>query len=91
MKNCWEYWNCGREPGGKHIQEMGVCPAAVAVAHNGKNDGINAGRVCWAVSGTHCKGEIQGTVAHKIDNCLACEFFQYVSSQMHESRLSRPS
>lgn len=26
--NCWEYFKCGREPGGSKVDELGVCPAA---------------------------------------------------------------
>ena len=26
--NCWEVKKCGREPGGKSVATLGVCPAA---------------------------------------------------------------
>ncbi len=29
MKHCWEIENCGREPGGKNADNLGICPAAV--------------------------------------------------------------
>jgi len=25
--NCWEFKQCGREAGGAHVDEFGVCPA----------------------------------------------------------------
>jgi signal transduction histidine kinase/PAS domain-containing protein len=31
---------------------------------------------CWTIAGTRCKGEVQGRFAQKIQNCLACEFYQ---------------
>ena len=49
--------------------------AAIADAFDGVNSGQNAGRYCWAVAGTLCKGEIQGTFARKFRNCLACSFY----------------
>jgi len=32
--------------------------------------------VCWLVSGTHCRNEIQGKFLEKIEMCLECEPFQ---------------
>jgi eukaryotic-like serine/threonine-protein kinase len=74
-KNCWECKNCGREPGGRNVNELGICPAAVADAFDGVNGGRNAGRYCWAVAGTLCKGEIQGVFARKFRSCLTCSFY----------------
>ncbi len=31
---------------------------------------------CWTIAGTRCQGEVQGKFAQKINNCLACEFYQ---------------
>ena len=75
LQNCWEFWNCGRELGGKNTLESGGCPAACETALNGQNGGINAGRVCWAITGTHCGGNVQGNAAQKVANCLECDFF----------------
>ena len=75
QKNCWEYKQCGREPGGSNVHELGVCPAAIAQACDGINGGVNAGRYCWAVAGTLCKGKVQGTFARKFRNCLACSIY----------------
>lgn len=77
-QNCWEFKKCGREIGGEKEDELGVCPAAALQMHDGKNNGKNAGRYCWAVSGTFCEGEIQGSFAKKITNCVLCDFFQHV-------------
>ncbi len=79
--NCWEFKKCGREPGGPMAAELGVCPASTEPRTNGVNGGKNAGRACWAISGTMCGGKIQGTYAAKIGNCLNCEFYQVVQRE----------
>ena len=81
LENCWEYMQCGREPGGKSIVELGVCAAATDGEYDGTNNGKNAGRFCWAVTGTLCKGEVQGHFAAKFKNCILCSFFQKVQQQ----------
>lgn len=32
-------------------------------------------RFCWAMAGTHCRGEIQGSYRIKIDACRECRFY----------------
>ena len=76
--NCWEVLCCGREPGGDHVRELGVCPASTATSCDGINRGINAGRLCWAIEGTLCHGRVQGTLEQKRPACLRCPFFQQV-------------
>ena len=76
--NCWEYKECGREAGGHRARELGECPAAVCEKTNGINEGTMGGRVCWAISGTLCGGEVQGFFATKVDSCLDCDFFKRV-------------
>jgi hypothetical protein len=80
-KNCWEFHLCGREPGGAHTRELGVCPAAILPLYDGKNGGMNGGRYCWRVVGTLCRGEIQGTFAKKLQTCLECNFFKLVMEE----------
>lgn len=79
--NCWEFEECGREVNGKKSKELGVCPAATNSRLHEVNDGINAGRSCWALAGTLCGGQIQGTYAQKLGSCLNCDFFSYVRNQ----------
>ena len=79
--NCWEVKQCGREPGGSKVGELGVCIAATDESQNERNSGTNAGRVCWALVGTLCGGQVQGTFAIKIGNCLECEFYKTVKEQ----------
>lgn len=79
--NCWEYKKCGREPGGKNVTELGVCPAATAKGMDGMHRGDNAGRACWVIAGTYCGGVIQGVYAAKIKDCAACDFFKGVVAE----------
>ncbi len=79
--NCWEYNDCGREPGGKNTKEFGVCPAAADKTFDGINSGICAGRFCWAVAGTFCEGKSQGSYADKQTTCQECDFFKIVNAQ----------
>ena len=78
--NCWEFKQCGREPDGKNAAEFGVCPATVDSSFDTMNRGKNGGRVCWAVAGTFCEGEIQGSFADKRASCIKCDFFKSVNS-----------
>ncbi len=36
----------------------------------------NAGRVCFVVEGTRCKGIMQGPYSEKINDCRECEFYK---------------
>jgi hypothetical protein len=68
--NCWEFMKCGKE----QPNALGICPAVTEARADGVNGGLNAGRVCWAVAGTLCGGEVQGTYAQKLMNCTDCDF-----------------
>lgn len=83
-KNCWEIMNCEREPGGEKTAEFGVCVAVTDTTVDGVNKGSNGGRVCWAVAGTLCGGEVQGTFADKSHDCSKCDFF--VQVRLEEGR-----
>jgi len=80
-QNCWEFKKCGREPGGSKAKDLGVCPASTEARLDGMNDGKNGGRACWALTGTLCGGQVQGTFAAKVGNCLKCEFYQKVGQE----------
>ena len=72
---------CGREMGGENVAECGICPAAIDESFDGINEGENAGRICWAVAGTCCRGEVQGTYAEKRKSCISCPFYKSVQEQ----------
>ena len=80
--NCWEFKNCGREPGGAKTGELGTCPAATEKRTHGVNGGRNGGRACWAITGTLCEGKVQGTFAMKLADCRTCLFYKFVA--LHE-------
>ena len=82
-KNCWEIKKCGREPGGIEFHFSEQCPAAVSGEYDGVNNGIHAGRFCWAVAGTlcGCGGERDGEYASKLMTCLNCDFLKQVNDE----------
>lgn len=77
-KNCWEVMDCGRGPADGPGD---MCPAADASPLHGVHEGMNAGRACWVVAGTLCNGEVSGTFAKKMDNCLICPFYRQVREE----------
>jgi serine/threonine protein phosphatase PrpC len=80
-QNCWEFMQCGRQPGGENSRKHGICPAASDTTFNNFNQGINAGRACWLVAGTFCGGKVQGTFAEKQLSCKRCRFYQKVHAE----------
>lgn len=85
--NCWEYMHCGREPGGRHAGEKGVCPAAADAVFDGMNRGRMGGRICWLVAGTFCDGPVQATFAAKKASCRECLFYKTVQAEEAEGVL----
>lgn len=79
--NCWEHKKCGRESGGAHVHDLGICPAATEERLDGTHEGTSAGRACWVIAGTLCKGEVQGTFAQKYKSCESCDFFRTVKQE----------
>ncbi len=86
-ENCWEYKNCGREPGGKKVRELGVCPAATVIEAHGFLGGQNGGRACMYVTGTFCGGFVQGTHRDKKKHCEDCDFYQLLKKE-HRGEVS---
>lgn len=82
-KNCWEVMKCGRETNGKN-EKLGVCPAVESSEFDGMNNGERGGRFCWNFAGTFCKGEMQGSIAQKMQNCTDCGFFMLVNEEEGE-------
>jgi hypothetical protein len=80
-QNCWEFKECGREPGGKKVAEMGVCGAAILQEADGFLDGKNGGRACSYVAGTICGGKVQGEFAQKIRGCFECGFYRVLQAE----------
>ena len=80
-KNCWEFKNCGRHPGGAREKDLGVCRAASEFKLHGTHGGANAGRACWVIAGTLCGGKVQGSFAQKYENCEICDFYKAVRGE----------
>jgi hypothetical protein len=81
MMNCWEFKNCGRQPGGKHVAELGLCPAATDSRYHEINNGVNGGRFCWLVEQTMCFGVVEHSFLDKFERCLQCDFYKQVHRQ----------
>lgn len=81
LQNCWEYQRCGREPGGAHVAEFGVCPAATFDAADGFCGGLNGGRGCTYITGTFCGGYISGTHEVKAKHCDGCDFYHELKAK----------
>ncbi|MBN1554056.1 MAG: hypothetical protein JXA11_04870 [Phycisphaerae bacterium] len=81
LTNCWEFMQCGREPGGRLARELGVCPAARKSPYDAENDGRFAGRACWKVFGTFCNGCMERSMTRKALHCLDCPFAQKVAEE----------
>lgn len=79
--NCWEVMHCGREPGGVNEKELEGCPVPVFTNADGLNNGTNGGRACWAIAGTLCGKDIEGTFAKNQTSCLCCEFYNLVTTE----------
>ncbi len=82
--SCWEFMNCGCEPGGSKVIELGVCPATTDKNSHNVNKGWNGGRFCWSIAGTLCDGKIHDTFVKNLEHCLKCKFYLYV--EQHEGR-----
>jgi hypothetical protein len=82
--NCWEILQCGREEGGTKVEELGRCLATKDGLGNGVNAGKCSGRICWAIAGTLCGGEVQGTFAKKRKSCLLCPMYLLVKEEEGE-------
>ena len=78
--NCWEYKKCGYGPNG-HQNSRTICPAALVEKYNGINNGNNAGRYCWKVTGVLCHKNDLHSLPAKLSFCLNCDFFRLVSKQ----------
>ena len=85
--NCWEFMQCGREPGGDFVNELGVCPATEDPAFEGINEGKKSGRTCWAISGTLCLGRVQEGFSSKQCDCKRCDFYQLIQLEQGDNFL----
>lgn len=80
-ENCWEFFKCGRSPGGAHAAAFGICPTTISSQAEGINGGHNGGRMCWAIAGTLCAVGDQAHTNRGPDRCAACQFFRKVREE----------
>jgi len=71
--NCWEFFGCGREPGGANVKESGVCPITIEERLDGVNGGINGGRSCWGLMELCCDSNRKGPTS-QVSSCADCCF-----------------
>ncbi|XCN75156.1 MAG: two-CW domain-containing protein [Candidatus Electrothrix aestuarii] len=76
--NCWEFKQCGREPGGSNIEKYGSCSVPVSVEHNGINNGKNGGRSCWILREAACEKIMRACRVDEIKECRQCRFHIHV-------------
>jgi len=76
--NCWQFRQCGRQPGGSNTKEMGICPASIEIGADGINGGESGGRACWAVAGTLCGGTVRCMRNTDVRDCTECDFYRLV-------------
>ncbi len=88
--NCWEFRDCGRQPGGRRAADLGVCPAATFAPADGYLGGRNGGRACAYVAGTFCEGVLQGTYRDKSKDCWDCAFYRRLREE-HGAAFSMPA
>lgn len=79
-QNCWEFFKCGREPGGLRAVTEGVCPATNDQRCDRVNRGTNAGRSCWLVAGTLGAGPPSCDLV-RTQPCTRCDFFHLVQRE----------
>lgn len=79
--NCWEFKHCGREAGGIRSAESGICPASTCTKADRINYGRNGGRICWAITGTLCRGKPERDQNGKWAGCIGCDFYRLVQSE----------
>ncbi len=78
-RDCWEFFQCGREIGGEKVEELGICPAVTASERDGNCSDKNGDRGCAFISGNFCNGVNQGSLKDEEINCIQCVFFRMVS------------
>lgn len=80
--NCWQFKNCGREPGGVLAEILGECPVARTMKYDGLNDGVGAGRACWMVHNSVCK--LDANTSAPVEPCHTCDFYKRVLFEQDE-------
>ncbi len=48
---------------------------------NGINSGRNAGRICWLIVNTMCKGDAENNFEGMFKTCSTCDFYHLVREE----------
>ena len=79
---------CGRALNGKKVKELGVCPVATHPYADGINEGINGGRICWAIVGSYSLYNLKCPGPGQSHLCFECDFHRKV---LEEEGIINPS
>jgi eukaryotic-like serine/threonine-protein kinase len=82
--NCWEFNNCGMEPGGIFADKYGPCPIPRMMKYDGVNSGRGAGRICWSIM----NGSLQNNhlvCRNSRHSCFHCSFYNRVQNEIEIS------
>ncbi len=79
-KNCWEVKGCGQQRR-EHNNTLVKCPVPEMAASDGINGGKNAGRICWLIANTMCRGDNATTFEDMIKVCTECDFYKLVREE----------
>lgn len=80
--NCWEFHNCGMEPGGMFSDVYGPCPVPLAMKYDGFNGGRAAGRVCWKIMDSpNVRINNPFISCSKRNSCCKCAFYNRVRNE----------
>ncbi|MFH2036667.1 MAG: two-CW domain-containing protein [Candidatus Zixiibacteriota bacterium] len=86
--NCWEYHNCGMEPGGMFADiKNNPCPIPSLFKFDGINDGRGAGRYCWMIQDKTAGGNHEFICRNSNKSCCHCPF--YIRVQNEEAEVVR--
>jgi hypothetical protein len=72
--NCWEFNECGRQPGGFNVQDLGVCSTAQAIWCDEVQKTIDSGKYCWSIN----------TGEKLCDSCDVCEYYIKEKTEVFE-------
>ena len=85
--NCWEFNNCGMEPGGIFAKKYGPCPVPKMMKYDGINGGRGAGRACWSIMSSSRDSRM--ICRNSRQSCFRCSFYNRVQNEL-EISATRP-
>ena len=75
--HCWEFMNCGMEPGGIFAATYGPCPAAVSILEEEASHDEKI-RSCWEIMPDNTKN-ITYTCRFSRKSCHDCLYYQRIN------------